>query len=170
VSLLPILTWPDERLCRPAAALPDGPADAAMRQLAQDMLETMYAAPGRGLAAPQVGRMVRLFVMDAGWKEGRPSPRVLVNPVLTWASETVATGPEGCLSIPGLSVEVTRAAAIRVAWNDLEGGVQEADFTGFEAICAQHEIDHLDGRVTLDRVGADRRASLLALYAAGRGA
>jgi peptide deformylase len=167
MPLLPILTWPDPVLRRPAAPLPEGPADAATRDLAAAMLATMYAAPGRGLAAPQVGRPVRLFVMDTCWKEGRPDPRVMINPQVLWASPEVATGPEGCLSIPGVSAQVTRPRAIRLLWRDLEGAVHEAGLDGFAATCAQHEIDHLDGIVTLDRVDAAQRAALLAAYAGG---
>lgn len=167
MPLLPILTWPDPVLRQPAAPLPPGPADAATRTLAADMLETMYAAPGRGLAAPQVGRLLRLCVMDTGWKEGRPSPRTLVNPEILWSSPEMATGPEGCLSIPGISVRVARPVAVRLRWADLEGAAHEAELAGFDAICAQHELDHLDGRVTFDRVDPDERAALMAAYGAG---
>ena len=168
MACLPILTWPDPVLQQPAAPLPQGPADAATRALAADMLATMYAASGRGLAAPQVGRLLRLFVMDTGWKEGRPDPQVLLNPQILWAAPEGATGPEGCLSIPGVSAQVTRPAAIRLRWADLDGAVHEADLAGFAAVCAQHEIDHLDGVVTLDRVDPAQRAALLAAYAGAR--
>lgn len=167
MPVLPILTWPDPTLGRPASPLPQGPADAPTRALADDMLATMYAARGRGLAAPQVGRALRLFVMDTGWKEGRPDPQVLLNPQVLWSSPQVATGPEGCLSIPGVSAQVTRPQAIRQRWADLDGQTHEAALDGFAAICAQHEIDHLDGIVTLDRIDPDQRAAVLAAYAGG---
>lgn len=153
--LLPILRWPDPRLsmpCRPAV-LTD-----ALRILAADMLETMYHAPGRGLAAPQVGRLERLFVMDVTWKEGTHSPVVMVNPEMLELSEERALGPEGCLSIPGPTTMVERAKEVRMRWTDLDGNLREERLTGFAAICAQHEYDHLDGIVTLDRLPPEARA------------
>lgn len=165
MAVLPILTWPDARLsqlCPPAA-----PGDDGLRQLAADMLDTMYAAPGRGLAAPQVGVLTRLFVMDVTWKEGIMAPLVCLNPQILWRSDTLLAGPEGCLSIPGLSLEIVRAAEIDLAWTDLEGTPQHRRMTGFEAICAQHELDHLDGIVTFDRLTADARLDATGRYAAG---
>ena len=153
--ILPILRWPDPLLSQPCApaVLSDD-----LRSLAADMLETMYAAPGRGLAAPQVGRLVRLFVMDTTWKEGARAPVVCVNPEVLWLSDTRAVGPEGCLSIPGPTTMVERAEAVRMRWTDLDGAAQEAELTGFAAICAQHEYDHLDGVLTLDRLSPEARA------------
>jgi peptide deformylase len=153
--ILPILRWPDPLLSQPCApaVLSDD-----LRSLAADMLETMYAAPGRGLAAPQVGRLVRLFVMDTTWKEGARAPVVCVNPEILWLSDTRAVGPEGCLSIPGPTTMVERAEAVRMRWTDLDGAAQEAELTGFAAICAQHEYDHLDGVLTLDRLSPEARA------------
>ncbi len=153
--ILPILRWPDPVLttpCAPAVLSDD------LRALAADMLDTMYAAPGRGLAAPQVGRLLRLFVMDAGWKDGPRTPRVLVNPEMVELMGARVVGPEGCLSIPGPVTQVERAEAVRMRWTDLDGGLQEAVLTGFEAICAQHEYDHLDGILTLDRLSPQARA------------
>lgn len=148
MTVLKILQWPD-----PCLSLVAGPAvpDAATRALAADMLDTMYHAQGRGLAAPQVGVSQRLFVMDIGWKEGNPTPLVVLNPeILAWsAAEDI--GPEGCLSIPGVVAMVQRAVAISLRWIGLDGTQQQATLTGFAAICAQHEIDHLDGIVTLQR-------------------
>ena len=152
--LLPILRWPDPRLSQVCApAVPDDD----LRTLAADMLETMYAAPGRGLAAPQVGRLVRMFVMDVDWKTGTPAPMVFVNPEIELLGERV-TGPEGCLSIPGPVTEVERAAQVRVRWTALDGTAHEAAFDGFAAICIQHEYDHLDGILTLDRLSPEARA------------
>lgn len=152
--LLPILRWPDPRLSQPCA-----PAvlDDALRALAADMLETMYAAPGRGLAAPQVGHLVRMFVMDVAWKTGTPAPMVFVNPEIELLG-TLVSGAEGCLSIPGPVTEVERAAQVRVRWTDLQGQRQEAVLDGFAAICVQHEYDHLDGILTLDRLSPEARA------------
>jgi peptide deformylase len=153
--LLPILRWPDPRLSQPCA-----PAvlDDDLRALAADMLETMYAAPGRGLAAPQVGRMVRMFVMDVTWKDGTLSPQVFVNPEILALSGAQVTGPEGCLSIPGPVTEVSRAEVVQLRWTDLAGQQHESSLTGFAAICAQHEYDHLDGILTLDRLAPEARA------------
>ncbi|MBP9182216.1 MAG: peptide deformylase [Fuscovulum sp.] len=155
--ILPILRWPDPLLSQPCApaVLSDD-----LRALAADMLETMYAAAGRGLAAPQVGRLMRLFVMDTTWKEGVRAPVVVVNPQFLWLSDTRAVGPEGCLSIPGPTTMVARAEAVRMRWTDLDGATQEAELTGFAAICAQHEYDHLEGVLTLDRL--DRQARVRA--------
>ncbi len=156
MAVLPILRWPDPRLTTRAGRI-DG-VTAGIRRLAEEMLETMYAAPGRGLAAPQVGILQRLFVMDVGWKEGRPAPLVCLNPEVLWRSDVVATGAEGCLSIPGPTTSVRRAQAIRLAWHDLEGAWHEARLAGMAAICAQHEYDHLDGVLTLDHLDPVARA------------
>ena len=161
---LPILTWPDPRLTTPCA--PAVLSDE-LRDVAGEMLETMYQAQGRGLAAPQVGHQVRLFVMDVTWKEGRPSPVVMVNPEILSASEDRAVGPEGCLSIPGPITLVERAREVRMRWTNLEGGLQEASLTGMAAICAQHEYDHLDGVLTLDHLSDAARAVALAEFEAG---
>jgi peptide deformylase len=130
------------------------------------MLETMYAAPGRGLAAPQVGAMVRVFVMDTGWKEGRPDPLVCINPMLQEVGEEHAEGEEGCLSIPGVTAMVSRPSQVQMVWTGLNGGRYVQSFTGFAAACAQHELDHLDGVVTFDHLGAETRADLIAEYTA----
>jgi peptide deformylase len=162
MALLPILRWPDARLstrCTEVAEVTE-----AIRQLAADMLETMYAAPGRGLAAPQVGQLVRLFVMDVSWKQGTLAPLVVINPDILWMSDERAEGDEGCLSIPGLTARISRARVVRLRWTDLDGAVQEADMTGFAAICVQHEFDHLDGIVTFDRLAPPARAEARARY------
>ena len=162
MSLRPILTWPNPCLsmvCRPIDVItPD------VRELAADMLDTMYDAPGRGLAAPQVGALLRLFVMDAGWKDGTPTPVVCINPDLLDREDAEETGGEGCLSLPGVTAQVRRATAIRMVWTDLDGIVHDERLAGFSALCAQHEMDHLDGIMTLDRVDADQRAALIAEY------
>jgi peptide deformylase len=145
MSVLEILRWPDPRL---------------MDICAPDMLETMYAAPGRGLAGPQVGAMVRLFVMDTGWKEGRPDPLVCINPMLQEVSEERAVNSEGCLSIPGISADVSRPQTVQMMWTGLNGGRFVQSFDGFAAVCVQHELDHLDGVVTFDHLDAVTRAQL----------
>jgi len=162
VSGLPIRRWPDPILSRPCAPVADPQAVAG---LAADMLETMYAAPGRGLAAPQIGHAIRLFVMDVAWKDGAPDPFICVNPsIIAHAAETVA-GPEACLSIPGVTAEVPRSPWIVLRWTTPEGVLHEQRLDGAAAICAQHEQDHLDGIVTFDRVSSEARRALEADYA-----
>ncbi len=153
MAVLPILRWPDPRLTTVCSEI-----SGDVSTLAADMLETMYAAPGRGLAAPQVGVLLRLFVMDCTWKEGTYAPRVLINPEVLWMSAETAIGPEGCLSLPGITSQVSRATSARMRWVDLDGSVCEETFTGFAAICAQHEFDHLNGVLTLDRLDPAARA------------
>jgi peptide deformylase len=162
VSVLPIVRWPDSRLSAPCA--PAGGIDDRLRRLAADMLETMYAAPGRGLAGPQVGEMRRIFVMDVMWKEAEPSPMVFLDPEIVWRSSETRVGGEGCLSIPGVIAEVERAAEIEVVWRGIDGARHSRRFDGFAAVCIQHETDHLDGIVTFDRVAPDARAALEAAY------
>jgi peptide deformylase len=158
MSLRPILIHPDPRLRK--AAEPVAEVDDGIRRLAADLLETMYEAPGVGLAAPQVGVGKRLFVMDCAPKDGEREPMVLINPEVTWTSEEVNVHEEGCLSIPEVYEEVTRPARVRVAWTDLEGATREQEFEGLWATCAQHEIDHLKGRLFIDYLGAVRRSMI----------
>ena len=162
MSVLEIVKWPDPRLaetCAPVAEI-----TPEIEQLAADMLETMYAAPGRGLAGPQVGAMLRLFVMDVGWKEGKPDPLVCINPMLQEIGEDRATGTEGCLSIPGVTAEISRPTQVQMVWTGLNGGRYVQGFDGFGAVCVQHELDHLDGVVTFDHLDAETRAELIAAY------
>ena len=151
-----ILIHPDPRLkkvCDPVTEItPD------LRALADDMLETMYDAPGVGLAAPQVGVMQRLFVMDCVKEEGaEPRPMVLINPEITWASDETAAYEEGCLSIPEQYAEVSRPERVRMRWMDLDGTTQEEEFDGLWSTCAQHELDHLNGRLFIDHLGPIKR-------------
>lgn len=164
MAVLPIVTWPDARLSTSCAAV--GEITEEIRALAADMLETMYAAPGRGLAAPQVGRLIRLFVMDATWKEGVRTPIVMLNPEIAGFSETVIGMDEGCLSIPGITTHVTRPAGVTMSWTGLDGLRQSAEMAGNAARIAQHETDHLDGVVTFDRLDDAARETALAEYAA----
>ncbi|MFT7057692.1 MAG: peptide deformylase [Pseudorhodobacter sp.] len=163
MAVLPILQWPDALLATVCTAV--GP-DEDVSRLVVDMLDTMYDAPGRGLAAPQLGVLKRFFVMDVTWKEGKPAPFICINPVIEAMSDTRATGPEGCLSIPDTTTQIERATTITLRWRDLSGAVLRQELTGFAAICAQHEFDHLDGRVTFDRLPPLARAAALAEYAA----
>jgi peptide deformylase len=163
VNVLSIVRWPDPRLSEVCA--PVGDIDDGLRRLAADMLTTMYAAPGRGLAGPQVAVLRRIFVMDVDWKEGPAAPMVFLDPEIVWRSEDTCIAGEGCLSIPGVVADVERAAGIEVTWRDLDGQAHRRRFDGFAAICIQHETDHLDGIVTFDRVSAEARAALQAAYA-----
>ena len=164
MALRPIVEWPDPRLSQRA-----DPADVdALRDVIPDMFDTMYAAQGRGLAGPQVGVMARVFVMDCGWKDGEAEPRAMLNPVIMAAERTETVMEEGCLSIPGVLVPVSRPVAVTVQWTDETGQIHMDDFDGFEARCIQHEMDHLAGLVTFDRIDADLRAALEAPYLAGR--
>ena len=164
MSVLEILRWPDPRLMEICPQIAE--ITPEIETLAADMLETMYAAPGRGLAGPQVGAMVRMFLMDTGWKEGKPDPLICINPMLQEVSEERATNAEGCLSIPGVSADISRPAQVQMVWTGLNGGRYVQSFTGFAAACVQHELDHLDGVVTFDHLDAETRARLEAEYAA----
>ena len=155
----PVLLHPDPLLRQVCA-----PSEDDCTALAQDLLETMYAAPGRGLAGPQVGAMLRLFVMDCTWKEGERTPVAMINPVIMAAENRPVVMEEGCLSIPGILVPVERPVAVTVQWTAPTGEIHMDDFDGFEARCIQHEFDHLNGRVTLDRIPADERAGFEAAY------
>jgi peptide deformylase len=141
--MLTIRTHPD-----PVLRAVCTPVDGDRTALARGMLDAMYAAPGRGLAAPQVGVTERIFVMDTSWKEGLPDPRVFVNPEIV-AREGWQVNDEGCLSIPGTPRRVERAKRVVLAFDGLGGRRQEA-FEGFAAACVQHELDHLDGVLILD--------------------
>ncbi|GLS85337.1 peptide deformylase [Cypionkella aquatica] len=149
-----ILIHPDPRLKKPCE--PVAEVTAEILTLASDMLETMYDAPGIGLAAPQIGVMKRIIVMDC-IKDGPPEPMVLLNPKVLWSSEDLATYEEGCLSIPDQYAEVKRPSGVKVVWMDTEGLAQERMFEGLWATCVQHEIDHLDGKLFIDYLGPLKR-------------
>ena len=145
MALLKILHYPDPRLH--TVAKPVAEVDAEIRRLAGDMAETMYAAPGIGLAATQVDRHVRLIVVDVSEQKNRLL--TLINPRILM-KEGEAVREEGCLSVPGIYDKVTRAEHIRVQALDLEGNAFELDAGGLLAVCIQHEIDHLDGKVFVE--------------------
>ena len=149
MTVRPILIHPDPRLKKVAALVAEITDD--LRHAAQDMLETMYDAPGIGLAGPQIGLMQRIIVMDCVKDpEQQPRPVVLINPEVVWSSDTHSTYEEGCLSIPDQYAEVERPAEVKVRWLDLDGQGQEEHFSGLWATCVQHEIDHLDGKLFID--------------------
>jgi peptide deformylase len=152
----PILIHPDPRLkkvCDPVSEVDD-----ALRVLMDDMLQTMYDAPGIGLAAPQVGVLSRVIVMDcAKGEDEEPEPICIANPEITWASDELREHEEGCLSIPEVFANVTRPEAVRVRYLDRDGALQERDFEGIRATCVQHEIDHLNGKLFIDYLSGVRR-------------
>jgi peptide deformylase len=148
MAVMPIRVLPDPVLRAVADPVVDFGPDLA--GLAADMLETMYAAPGRGLAAPQVGLLTRFFVMDVDWKTGTPASRVFANPVILTLSDDQSVYDEGCLSIPGTVCPVARPAGLTLRWQGLDGAVQTGAFDGFAARCIQHETDHLDGVLCID--------------------
>ncbi|MBS0124829.1 peptide deformylase [Thetidibacter halocola] len=151
---LPILIHPDPRLKKVCAEVPDLSDD--LRRLADDMLETMYDAPGIGLAAPQVGVLDRLIVLDCA-KPDKPRPLVMVNPRVLASSDEENTYEEGCLSIPEQFADVTRPAEVEVEWLDQDGKLHKEGFGGLWATCVQHEIDHLDGKLFIDYLKPLRR-------------
>ena len=155
MAVLPVILWPDPLLHQPCA---NAAVDDGTLTLARDMLDTMYAAGGRGLAAPQVGSLSRVFVMDATWKTGPQAPEVFINPEIIWRSDALTIGPEGCLSIPGTTTNIARATEIILRWSAPDGSIAAQKLVGFRAICAQHEIDHLDGILTLDHLTPEARA------------
>ena len=149
MSVRRCIPWPDSRLRR--AAEPVEEITDEVRAIWDDMIDTMEAMPGVGLAAPQIGVMQRVLVMDCVKEEGaEPRPMVLINPEVTWASDEVSVYEEGCLSIPEQYADVERPAEVKVAWTDLDGAERSEHFTGLWATCVQHEIDHLDGKLFID--------------------
>jgi len=157
-EILPILYVPDPKLR--AKAKPVQPGDARVPELAERMLATMYKAPGIGLAAPQIGELLRLVVVDIHPDE-KPAPMVLVNPEILAESQEVATREEGCLSLPNQFADVTRPARVKVRWQDLTGARKEIEADGLLAACLQHEIDHLNGVLFVDHISALKRNMLL---------
>jgi peptide deformylase len=145
MSLRTILEFPDPRLRE--RALPVTRFDGELSRLIDDMFETMYTAPGIGLAAPQIDVQLRLLVIDVS--EERNQPLVLINPEFL-AREGVEVTEEGCLSVPGIYDQVQRAAKVRVRAQDRNGEVFERDYEGTLAVCVQHEMDHIDGKLFVD--------------------
>jgi peptide deformylase len=158
MATLEILTAPHPVLAKKAREVTDDEFTPALRQLLSDMAETMYAAPGVGLAAPQVGDARRIIVFDSDDREhrGRRLKR-MVNPTVVERSQETIFWNETCLSVPDFELEVERSKRIRVAWRDETGAQQEDWFEEYEAVIVQHELDHLLGTVLLDRVSAFRR-------------
>ena len=157
MSVLPILIFPDARLRRKCAPVKE--VNSSVRRLADDMIETMYAAPGIGLAAPQVGKLIRLFVMDrTEGEEDDPVSEVLINPEVISVSDETVTREEGCLSLPGHFEDITRPAGVRVKYTGLDECEHVQTFEGVQAVCAQHEIDHLNGKLFIDHLSLVKRS------------
>jgi len=153
MARLPILVYPDPRLH--TVAKPVSAVDARIRQLVDDMIETMYAADGVGLAATQVDVHERVIVIDTSSE--RREPRVLINPEIVWRSDALSTAEEGCLSVPQIYDKVERAAQVRVRALGRDGQPHEFDADGLLAVCVQHEMDHLAGRVFVEYLSPFKR-------------
>jgi peptide deformylase len=156
MAKLDILRYPDPKLH--TVAKPVQEIDARIRTLVADMLETMYDANGIGLAATQVNVHERVVVMDVS--ESRNEPIVLINPTITWMSADRIKGEEGCLSVPGIYDGVERAAAIKVTAQDADGNHQEMETEGLLAVCIQHELDHLMGKVFVEYLSILKRGRI----------
>jgi peptide deformylase len=154
-----ILILPDKRLRQVSA--PVKKIDAGIRTLVEEMFETMYDAPGIGLAAIQIGAPKRVVTMDLAKKDEPKAPQVFINPEILWASEDKATYEEGCLSIPEYYGDVERPAQVKVKYLDLEGELQEIEANGLLATCLQHEIDHLNGVLFIDHMSKLKRDRVL---------
>lgn len=159
MAILPIITAPDPRLNRRAKAVEK--VDAEVRQLMDDMLETMYQAPGIGLAAPQVGVLQRVIVVDCAKAEEKPQPHKIANPEILWRSTDMLVNNEGCLSLPEHYADVERPAEIKLRYIDEQNEIRELHAKGLLATCIQHEIDHLEGMLFVDHISALKRSIIL---------
>ena len=159
MPVLPIIKAPDpilKRVCAPVARVDD-----AVRRLMDDLLETMYAAPGVGLAAPQVGALQRVIVVDVSDPEGQRAPLLMANPEIVDASAESSPREEGCLSFPDHYAEVSRPDWVRVRYIDHENEIREIEADGLLSTCVQHERDHLDGVLFVDRISMVKRGIIL---------
>ncbi|ALV29835.1 peptide deformylase [Pannonibacter sp. Q-1] len=150
-----IITLPDpvlRQVCAPVTAVGDD-----IRQLADDMLDTMYEAPGIGLAASQIGVLQRIFVLDVAKEDQPKAPMVFINPEIVWSSPELSVYQEGCLSIPEYYDDVERPASVRVTFQNREGAQQELLADGLLATCIQHELDHLNGKLFIDYLSKLKR-------------
>lgn len=155
MALRDIITVPDsflKQVSKPVEAVDDD-----LRALMDDMLETMYAAPGIGLAAIQIGVPKRVIVMDLAGSEEEPAPRYFVNPEITWKSDELFTYEEGCLSVPEIYDEIERPARVRLTYLNYAGEKVEEEAEGLFAVCIQHEIDHLEGVLFIDKLSRLKR-------------
>lgn len=160
MAIREILTAPDKRLKEKSLPVEGGVTDAH-RALMDDMLETMYDAPGIGLAAIQIGEPLRVIVMDLSKDETAPEPRFFVNPEIVWKSEETAPYEEGCLSVPEVFDEVERPAKVKLRYLNYHGEQIEEDADGLFAVCIQHEMDHLEGVLFIDHLSRLKRENAL---------
>ena len=158
-----ILRAPDPILAQPSLKI-DDPTNSDLTNLADEMIEIMYSTNGCGLAAPQIGRNIRMLVIDCDQENGDKNPLVVLNPEITAFSDETNDDREGCLSVPGIIVKLPRATEIELTWTDLEGQDHSSSFSDLWARCFQHEIDHLNGLTMLDRVSGIRRIQVLGAY------
>jgi peptide deformylase len=156
MTIRPIVRYPDPLLSLPAE--PVTAFDAALRELAADLLETMHAAPGIGITAPHIGVLLRVVVLELDPAEGA---RTYVNPEIVWASPETILHREGSVSMPGVNDEVSRHARVRLSYHDLDGVLQTEDSDGLRAVCHQHEIDQLDGVFWIRRLSRLKRERLI---------
>ena len=159
MAILPIIEAPDPKLR--TLSQPVDAVDDNLRRLMDDMLETMYAAPGIGLAAIQVGVPKRVIVMDLSRDEDAPDPRYFVNPEILWTSDELVNYNEGCLSVPEHYADVERPAQCRIRYLDYQGEIREEDMDGLLATCIQHEMDHLNGILFIDHLSSLKRQMIL---------
>lgn len=160
MPLLPIVTLPDEKILRQVSK-PVANVDANVRRLWDDMLETMYHAPGIGLAAIQIGVPLRLIVIDLAKEGEEKKPMFIANPEIVQASQAQNDYEEGCLSIPEFYEMVTRPAEVKVRYLDRQGEPREIEASGLTATCLQHEMDHLDGVLFIDHISRLKRDRVL---------
>jgi peptide deformylase len=168
MAIRPILTVPDPKLKLVSQNVER--VDDALRGLMDDMLETMYAAPGIGLAAIQIGEPIRVIVMDLAREGEPPAPRHFVNPEIVWASEDTAPYEEGCLSVPEIYDEVERPARVKLRYLNYQGDLIEEDAEGLFAVCIQHEMDHLNGVLFIDHLSRLKRDRAIAKVKKARAA
>ena len=159
MAALPLVFAPDPRLKAKCTAVET--VDDDIRSFLDDMVDTMYAEDGVGLAAPQVGVTQRMLVIDTASKDEEPNPIKMINPEIIAASDIIVEREEGCLSLPKQWSQVARPETVRVRWLDEQGEIREMDCEGLTAVCVQHEIDHLDGTLFVDHLTALKRNMIL---------
>jgi len=160
MTIRPIIRYPDPRLALPAQ--PVTMFDDALRDLADDLLETMHAAPGIGITAPHVGISLRVVVLDLDANDG---PRTYVNPDIIWASPEMIMHREGSVSMPGVNDDISRHARVRIGYHDVDGHAQTEESEGLRAVCHQHEIDQLNGLFWIRRLSRIKRERLIKRFA-----
>lgn len=162
MALREILVLPDKQLRLVSQNVEA--VDTSVRRLVEDMFETMYEAPGIGLAAIQIGEPLRIVTMDLAKKDDEKAPRVFINPQITWSSDEVNVHEEGCLSIPEYYEEVERPAQVKFRYLDIDGRAHEEQADGLFATCIQHEIDHLNGVLFIDYLSKLKRDRVIKKY------